>query len=329
MDNFFRENYQKNSNKKLYNLFKLIVSVGFLWFLLEKLDTEIFIAQIQFVNIQLYLGAVILFLLGNLFAAFRWKAVLKPKQINPPIYILIKYYFIGYFFGLLLPLSIGGDIPRAFYLYKYTQKQDESISSPIIERVGGVLVMLFFGSYALFEKFSDMQNNGVKFLLVGIGFILVGGGMFFMLPDSVFFRFKSIENKLLGALLGAVRSIHSYKAYPGALLTALFLSFLFQTVNILAVYFIGIAVGLKLPLVDYFVVVPIAWFASLLPISLGGIGIREGTLSYLLVVYGSTPEQAGLTSFLYLIILLFQAGLGGILFLFQKANSSTIKAEKG
>ena len=74
------------------------------------------------------------------------------------------------------------------------------------------------------------------------------------------------------------------------------------TVHWLIVFCISIiltALQVKISLLDMLIVVPPAIFITLLPISIGGWGVREGTLVYGLGLLGIAFEDAFLASLLF------------------------------
>jgi hypothetical protein len=94
--------------------------------------------------------------------------------------------------------------------------------------------------------------------------------------------------------------------------------------KLLAVLFFascGWAVGLELPLTVYFLVVPASVLAAMLPVTLNGLGIREGTMVALLVLFGAPPADAGAMVLLALAVSMGFSAIGGLLYPFYSATS--------
>jgi uncharacterized membrane protein YbhN (UPF0104 family) len=107
-----------------------------------------------------------------------------------------------------------------------------------------------------------------------------------------------------------------YWSHPGRMVLVLAISFCFQIINVLVYALLGMALDLGIPLGDYFVIVPLVDLISILPISISGIGVREGAyvgLLYLLGVETSKGLAFGLLGFL---VVMAASLLGGIIYVF-------------
>jgi hypothetical protein len=103
--------------------------------------------------------------------------------------------------------------------------------------------------------------------------------------------------------LDLIQSLHTLREQPGLLLVALGLSVLMQSLVIITYYVLARGVGLEQPLHLYFAIVPIVFMASTVPISIGGLGVREGALVSLLVLFGAPRDSAVGLSLVYLLVL--------------------------
>jgi uncharacterized protein (TIRG00374 family) len=95
-------------------------------------------------------------------------------------------------------------------------------------------------------------------------------------------------------------------------------SFGVQLIGVVFYYGCALAVGLEVSFLVLCLVVPAAVLASMLPLSINGLGLREGALVGLLVAYGVSAPQAGSFAFLALIIATAVALVGGIVYLFYR-----------
>lgn len=109
-----------------------------------------------------------------------------------------------------------------------------------------------------------------------------------------------------------------YKAAPGVLIKVLALSFLFQALMILAKIFIFRSAGINLPLAVHFLYIPVIMAVSMLPISINGLGIREGMYIILYGYAGVDSATAVLCSLLFFILVTLASLAGGIAFLQRK-----------
>jgi len=113
----------------------------------------------------------------------------------------------------------------------------------------------------------------------------------------------SRETKIRRGIVDSVLLCYSYRSQPALLLLAALISVLAQSLIILAFVLLGHGIGLDVPVATYFVIVPIVFVAAMLPISLGGLGVREGVLVGLLIAFGADRQLAIGLSLLYLFVL--------------------------
>jgi len=89
---------------------------------------------------------------------------------------------------------------------------------------------------------------------------------------------------------------------------------LFQGIGVICTYLVGLSLGLEVSLEYYFLSVPIIWLVTMLPISINGIGVREGGFVLFFTAVGVSTADALLLSLLTFAQLLLIGLLGGVLF---------------
>jgi hypothetical protein len=102
---------------------------------------------------------------------------------------------------------------------------------------------------------------------------------------------------------------------PGAAATALALSLTIQSSFVLLNRMLGQAIGIEVPVAVWFLVWPLAKIAGLMPISLGGLAIREATLAALLAPFGVPFAVGVVCSLLWQTVLIVGGLLGGLAWL--------------
>ena len=95
----------------------------------------------------------------------------------------------------------------------------------------------------------------------------------------------------------------------------------------IAVALVARAVGVSLPLTAWFSVVPLVALAMVLPISVGGFGVRENALEYLLRGYDVPSETGVAVALLWGLCTVFAGLVGGILFLLERRPPAKSSAE--
>jgi uncharacterized membrane protein YbhN (UPF0104 family) len=94
---------------------------------------------------------------------------------------------------------------------------------------------------------------------------------------------------------------------------AVLLSVFVQGSFVLLNGWLGASIGINVPWITWFLVWPLAKVSGLIPISLGGLGVRDATLAALLVPFGVPAAQGFVVSLLWQSILIAGGLLSGAL----------------
>ncbi|MCJ7472714.1 MAG: flippase-like domain-containing protein [Actinobacteria bacterium] len=128
--------------KKIFNFIRIFVSLALMAFLIYRnrgnfgniLDT------LRTLDARFLIIAVVLYFIGISFIVFRWGTLLKAHGYNISRPFLWQSAFIGWFYNMLLPTSIGGDFYRVHDLYKNKKvPMNENISAVVMERIIGTI----------------------------------------------------------------------------------------------------------------------------------------------------------------------------------------------
>ena len=226
-------------------------------------------------------------------------------------------YLFGNFYSIFLPGVIGGDAVRIFYCVKETQCGTAVASASVfVERVSGIIAVcgfMFTTSWLFAEHFPDELVTNLQIpvqlfsgaLFIGLIILLAGARLIRVWVSSDKWR-----NPVARFLHSGLMTIADLKW--ATLVKVLLLSAFFQTGDIVATFILSKAIGISLPLLIFFVVIPIVYVVTLLPVSMGGIGVREVTIVYLLSQLGVENSMSITLSFLTYFNRILIGGLGGI-----------------
>lgn len=196
---------------------------------------------------------------------------------------LFKLYMIGSFFNNVLPGVIGGDAFRIYYLYKDTDRPHLSIGSVFGDRYTGFAGLLLLGVIVL--PFG-MRIEGVgevgKILPVALVAFVVGSLLFVWFRIGRGFRTLGLFYEYFSALLRNFRLLSK----------TIGISILIQIFGIVSVYFIAKGVGDHIKLIDLCIILPLVIMITTIPVSISGLGIREGAFVFLFGKVGVAPEIA-------------------------------------
>lgn len=266
------------------------------------------------------LGAALLLLSGQSIAALRWKVILGPG--SPPWRYLARLYVIGGFFSLFLPTAVGGDAVRALAAARETSRPGGVVASVLLDRAMGMFAMVCYAliAAALAPSFAQHLFEAARLKLPGEGLLLVGVAVAVTMVAAVWFGRKSPQ--LRQGVNDAVHLVRELARTPGSLMAAIALGFVVQGLYILLWLVLAGAMHLPIAPVTLFFAVPVVTAFAMLPVTLNGLGVREGAWLLLLSGSGIPPAEIVTFSLLYFAANLITGLVGGVLFMVRGTSSS-------
>jgi uncharacterized membrane protein YbhN (UPF0104 family) len=254
-----------------------------------------------------WLGALGLFVLTQLISAYRWQLVARPLGFARSLRQFTGFYFIGMFFNLFLPTSVGGDVVRAWYLDGGTGRRLSAFLSAFVDRASGLLLLL--GLACLATALCPIHlEPWVRYSVWGSAGCALFGMALLPLAARCTGRFARVRRLTADARL--------FLHFPGLLLVCGGLSLVIQAANVVVVWLVGQGLGVDIPLTYYWIFVPMVTLLTLLPISLNGMGVREGGMVLFLGPLGVVEGTALSFSFLWFAVFTAASLLGGGIYLF-------------
>jgi uncharacterized protein (TIRG00374 family) len=274
---------------------RVLVSGGLICYLITLIDIRQFCFILGGTRLDYLIIAPFLILFSFIFAALRWQLTLFEFGILRKIHQLFNYYIVGSLYSMVLPGGVGGDIVRVAMCAEGTNTLAVAISS-LLERACGVAALLMIAASVVFFLPSSIPQN-VSFPLLHllpamVLFLAVLGTLSVVIIRrcGAIFNVESCQKKWLRRVVQLVVLLSRIKARVFLLLIVF--SILFQATGILADYFLAKALHIPLSLSYFFLVSSAVFIASILPVSLGGLGVREGMLVYFLSAAGVTSSEA-------------------------------------
>lgn len=312
--------------KRLFSILRILVALGLLAWLLVGQNIKELLYQLGNANPIFMLLAVLAFLFFVLISVWRWKVILDARDQSFTSGYLVKVYFAACFFNNILPTAIGGDVIRVIYTIKGDNKA-LAFSATFVDRMIGFVGLFFFALSAslalllLKRQTSFLVLNVVGFLIL----ILLVSILFSDRAQRLFSKvFRPIKLFRLGEIFDKLyTAIKDYRKFGNALFISFALSLLLQADLALTWYFASRAVGARLSVLYYFLYIPIIGLLTMIPITIGGLGVREKSFVTFFSNLGLKESVAISTSLLFLIVNLLYALMGGIVFLFLKKSRPT------
>jgi uncharacterized protein (TIRG00374 family) len=204
--------------------------------------------------------------------------MLRIQSICISYWFALKLYLLGFLYNNCFPGSIGGDVLRAWYVTKHTDKKIEAAMSVFVDRTIGMActIAIVFLAYWLIPKGSAETQFSL-----GVSFSLASPALKFLLA---FFILTIIVltimyySKKLRPILWFDRILTSLKLYctrPFIMLLAILLTFFCQSMSVYGLYLVGKNLGIEANARYYFMFFPLSWIIGIIPISIGGTGVTE------------------------------------------------------
>ena len=199
-------------------------------------------------------------------------------------------------------------------------------ASILFERICGLLGHVLIGGAALALYHDRIANRTVVHAAL-VMYACIIGCLLIVFSDTLSKWFVSMLRKfpLLAAIANKVESlteaVHLYRYDRSAWLRVLGISFLFQFSGFLYFYVIAQALSIGVAFSTFVLLVPIVIILSLMPISIGGLGVKEGLFVVLFTQLGIAKENAFLISVVGSALHLLFVLLGGVVFLMRKSPS--------
>ena len=255
--------------------------------------------------------------------AIRWQLVLRACNVERSFTELLGLVHVGLFFNTFLPSSIGGDAVRGYYASNSKQNLAASYGALIVERLIGLVILAALCAVASISAIVLGLDLPQQVLLasavVSLGVcvaapVLLLGNLLARPMAMVASRFPRV-----GRLVAELTSGWSVLRQSRALLAGVCAAS--AALQVLAIFFYVVcawALKIDISWVTFFVVVPISVVASMLPVSLNGLGLREGVFVALLYEQGVELAVAGAFSLLALVLATVFSVIGGFVYMFWR-----------
>ena len=279
---------------------RFVVSFGLMGIILYLFRSQLpaVLHDLQKVQPMYFVMALLLFFVSLLTVSFRLKYVIEVH--NTPLSVAAAYYvnLIALFFNNVLPSSVGGEMMKAYYLYKNSRGSVSVFGAVVVDRMFGLITMLLISISTIF--FFDSAQGSHK--IMGSIVMLAAGTITF----GIFIFNKRIVDTLCQVhipLLPAIfiekireiyRAMYEYREHKGIFGRCIGLTLLGQSLYIIANYLLARSLAIDIPLGFFFFFVPILLLMGVAP-SVNGIGVREATFLFYLTEFTSSEKALALS----------------------------------
>jgi len=285
---------------------------------LRGLEWEKLLEQLDRCDWRWWFAGLAVSVLVQALAAIRWAALARPIGFLFPVTTFLWRFFEGLFFNLCLPSSIGGDVVKAYRLADSTPSRLLAGCTVLADRLTGLAALGVLAGTALTAKERALSTPAT--LTLGAVLLVAVLLMFWVVVGSLDRLLAMIPEQ--HAARHFIAQLLPYKLRPSLLTQAVGWSMLVQMGGSVAVALIAQALGVSLPLSVWFAVVPLVALAMVVPVSINGVGVREGGLALMLKPAGVSTDAAVAIGLLWFLATILTGLIGGVLFLLDRKPSA-------
>ena len=294
---------------------KALISIGLIAFLASRLDFSRLLSYWRVLNGIWILGALAVLIVEMCaIAGVRLNLMLVYVDARRKLTTTMQIALCGFFFEQVTIGFVGGDAVRLWLLRRADVPLGRAIRALLLDRACGfasLVLLSLLGIHALLPLVDETIRSVIAVTLIAgiaIGFVAVAVGFALtkLLPRSRLAGFW----RRLGPQGQAVNVV--------ALATVFVLAATTHLLNVLVFWMLGQSLGLTMTLSQWFVVAPTVLLISMLPISVGGWGVREGLMVVALHGFGIPTEEALLPSILFGLCAVTATLPGGIFWVISK-----------
>ena len=295
------------------------IVLGYLFF---KIEWSVTLNVLRSADLNFYLGSTLLAFLGSILLATKYYLLIKGTLLSRSLFSVLKINLISRYYGLLLPSAVGPELVR---WYKITRNQGGRVfflAVTAFERLTFVFLLLLSALIPLLVYSSNpgiaqLRVRLLPFLLLLMALIVVAFS-YFISPSLQSSLRRFIEPKLRskGKWQRVISFLENFSLENRS--TSLYGSILALSI-LWQLFFLGRMFLLFQTLLLPLCFTDVVWMSSLvlllqiLPISIAGIGVREGAYAYLFTLFNLPPEQGALIGILFFFQMLLFALIGWIL----------------
>jgi uncharacterized membrane protein YbhN (UPF0104 family) len=274
---------------------KVAVSGGVLALLFALLPWTQVRDAVTRLPLLVWLGVFAGFLVGHQMGVFKWRLLVNAGHGTLGIREATRCYAAGLFANLCLPTVVGGDVLRAALAGRACGRLEAALLGGVADRVIDIATLTVL--IAVGAVFARGALPGWAAEVTTAGLVVALGAALLAAPLLLWMPLRRWPRRLRRPVGRSLVSLRELARHPSAAVGASVLSFGIQSLFVLLNVWIGRTVGINLPLGVWFVAWPLAKVAGLVPISLGGIAVRDATFGALLVPLG-VPMATGVVAHL-------------------------------
>ncbi|WP_374033778.1 lysylphosphatidylglycerol synthase transmembrane domain-containing protein [Bdellovibrio bacteriovorus] len=326
----------KHTKKLLVQSFKILFSAGIIYWLIQSGKLN-FSALKNLLTPTTASVALLLVLLNLFLASERWRTLIRSQGMNAGPLKVFKLSLIGSFFNFAMPGGVGGDVIKAYYFTRANPGSKViAVTSVLMDRVLGLFAMVLL---ALLVMLYDLNHIMTIPTLTTLFWFILALFFAFVIALALIFSPQIYKTSLLKRVINKLplsekfmklyESMHLYGKDGKRFMLVLLLSLLSQGCSIVFLIIAGNAAGYsEVAAKTYFLVAPLGYMATAIPISPAGVGVGQAAFYFLFNIYNGSTSEVGPTVITAFQVTNFVVSLLGAFFYLrikERVDASTLE----
>lgn len=300
---------------------KIVVSIALIGFLCYKLDWVKFTDIVLRMALGYFVIVVIIRFFQQIISAYKWNHFLEFLDLKFPFLYLARIYMIGFFLNNFLPSTIGGDGYRLIKTMRANSDKTAPVMAILFERVLGILLLILLGFIFSFYVESSTEIGGYSSRSIYLTFFVLIILMIFAAFALMTFFPKFIKNKNIVAKITSFKErIRNGKRNYRNLIFAILVSIVFHLMAFLSYKYLFYSFDVNMPYSHCALIVALTSIIAMIPVSINGIGLFEGTFVLILMQFGIDYTTSGTIAFVSRALNLIMSLFFGIFLFFENRN---------
>lgn len=237
-----------------------------------------FITTLRHANLGMLIGGLLLVCVIYPLQTYRWLILLRARGLDVTFMQALRLTMVGCFFNYCMPGSTGGDVAKAYYAAKKSDRRTDAVMSVLFDRVAGLIGLALLGGIASLTMLHEPITRQIAiYLWSGMALGAVGAMVYYSRRLRKRLGLDWVIARLPGqkVITKVDQAAVAYRDHKAAVATAVLLSIPVHLAITSSTAIAGYALGMEAPLGRLMTVVPVIFLSGSIPITPQGAGVWE------------------------------------------------------
>ena len=289
---------------------RILGSAAILGLLFTVLPFGELLAALRRVPRMVWPAALLIYMCLHLIGVVKWRLLINAAGAGLSLPQAARCYYWGLFGNTFLPSIVGGDVVRAGMAFRLVRSKSALLLGSLIDRLLDIVGLAFVAGIGalLSPRALDPQSRRI---FLGLFALLALGGIGALVALAMV-PMRRVPFRIRRKLVLVRRAVRATAARPSTLVAAFLLGATLQSLLVVLNWWLGIVCGIDIPVYVWLFVWPLAKISGLLPVTQGGIGVREAAQATLFAPFGVSAVLAVAVGLIFEAVIIAGGLLGGL-----------------